>query len=104
MIQGANDVFQQYGIYLILCYTHRLLSEELKAIELTEKPLRRWYDFRLFLISTRKTYPLSSIAVIPVVTTNLYEIKESQNLFDCVYVDHTHAMRIATEHLIQQGA
>ena len=102
MIQGANDVFQQYGIYLILCYTHRLLSEELKAIELLKS---RFGDGMIFVSFDFNQKNISAIqhCGYPVVTTNLYEIKESQNLFDCVYVDHTHAMRIATEHLIQQG-
>ena len=98
MMSFSNMEYTSYS-----AIPHRLLSEELKAIELLKS---RFGDGMIFVSFDFNQKNISAIqhCGYPVVTTNLYEIKESQNLFDCVYVDHTHAMRIATEHLIQQGA
>ena len=102
MIKGANDVFQKHGIYVMLCYTHRSLQEELNAIELL---MGRFGDGMIFVSFNFNEENVSAIrrCGYPVVTTNPYESKEAPNNFDCVYVDHIRAMRLATDHLIQQG-
>ncbi len=101
MIRGANDVFDKHGVYSMLCYTKHSLEEELKFIDL----LMERYGDGMILVSfnfCNKNINAIKKSGYPVVLTNLYETHKEQNAFDCVYVDHTKAMYIATEHLIQQ--
>lgn len=102
MIRGATDVFDKYGVYLMLCYTRHNLSEELKFINLL---MGQYGDGMIFVSFDFNKENIGAIKKCgcPVVLTNLYENKHAGNFFDCVYVDHTRAIYLATEHLICLG-
>lgn len=102
MIKGANHVFDQHGVNCMLCYTKRSLEEELKFIDLLMEHQGDGIICVSFNFCDKNVNAIQKSGR-PAVLTNLYEAKNQQNSFDCVYVDHTKAMFLATEHLIQQG-
>lgn len=103
MIKGANNVFDQHGVYSMLCYTKHNLDEELKFIDLLMEHQGDGMIFVSFNFCDKNINAIQKSGR-PTVLTNLYEAQnQEQNDFDCVYVDHIKAMYIAAEHLIQQG-
>ena len=103
MIRGANNVFDQHGVYSMLCYTKHSLKEELKFVDLLMEHQGDGMIFVSFNFCDENIRAIQKSGR-PTVLTNLYETpNQQQNGFDCVYVDHTKAMYIAAEHLIQQG-
>jgi DNA-binding LacI/PurR family transcriptional regulator len=102
MIGAVNDVLEQQGYYTILAYSEHNIEKEIKIIEALESRfvdglIIGSFDFNERLVETiRKCH-------LPVVLTNLYKSQNDRENFDCVYVDHTKAVFIATTHLLQQG-
>ncbi len=103
MIKGANNVFDQHNVNSMLCYTKHSLEEELKFIDLLMEHQGDGMIFVSFNFCDKNINAIQKSGR-PTVLTNLFEAPDHQpNGFDCVYVDHTKAMYLATEHLIQQG-
>ena len=102
MIQGANDVLEQYGYFILLCHTKHSVAQELKMIRsLTER-----YGDGMILVSfdfNEKNLAAIRDCPLPIVLTNKYGGEKVMDNFDYVYVDDTKGIYLATQHLIGQG-
>ena len=102
MIKGANDVFEKYDYYTLLCYTKHNINEELKMI----KTLREKVGDGMILVSfnfCKKNIKAVNESGMPIVLTNRYDSSDGNDNFDYVYIDTYKGVRIATRHLIDQG-
>jgi DNA-binding LacI/PurR family transcriptional regulator len=102
MIGAVNDVLEQQGYYTILAYSEHNMKKEIKIVKALESRfvdglIMGSFDFNERLIETIRECHL------PVVLTNLFKSQDDRENFDCVYVDHTKAVFIATTHLLHQG-
>ncbi len=103
MIDGASNVLEDNSYYTILYHTKNQVEKEISAVHL----LNQKYCDGIILVSfdfSEKNISEIEASNKPVVLTNLYEKIEKDSNFDCVYVDHEKAMKIATKHLIDGGA
>lgn len=102
MIRGVNQVLEKHGYYTILVYTEHNRNRELSMIEALKE---RFVDGLIMVSFDFNEKVIGAIAEsgLPAVITNLYESRNAQASFDCVYVDHVRATHLATEHLISQG-
>lgn len=103
MIDGASNVLEENSYYTILYHTRSQLEKEISAVDL----LNQKYCDGIILVSfdfSEKNISAIEASNKPVVLTNLYEKIKKDSNFDCVYVDHEKAMKIATQHLIDGGS
>ncbi len=102
MIRGTTEYLDENSYYSMLCYTQHDKQKELKFLNLLSEQygdglIMVSFDFNEELVEhIRKTDS-------PVVTTNNVPSRKKDDTFDSVYIDHTQAMYIATEHLIELG-
>ena len=102
MIKGANEIFEKYGYFTVLCYTKHNIEEELKTIQ----SLREKYGDGMIFVSfnfTKENIDAVNKCGMPVVLTNKYDSVEGNDKFDYVYVDTYIGIKMATQHLIEQG-
>lgn len=102
MIRGTTDVLDKHGYYSMLCYTKHELAEELKFLRL----LAEQYGDGMIMVSfnfNETNMEAIRRSPYPIVTTNPYAEQTDDDQYDTVYVDHTQAMYLATEHLISLG-
>lgn len=102
MIRGTTDVLDKHGYYSMLCYTKHKLKEELKFLRL----LAEQYGDGMIMVSfnfNEKNMEAIRNSPFPIVTTNPYQDSTADENYDTVYVDHTQAMYLATEHLVSLG-
>lgn len=102
MIDGINQVLERYGYYTILSYTNRKPEKELQAIaslreRITDGMIIVSFDFNEKIMDAIRE------SEMPVILTNLYESYAYEENFDCVYVDHTKAIYIATTYCMRKG-
>jgi LacI family transcriptional regulator len=103
MISAVNEVMEQYGYYTILAYSEHDADKEVEIVRalrsrFVDGLIMGSFDFNPRLIETIHECGL------PVVITNLYASADTHyNSFDCVYVDHTKAVSIATSYLLERG-
>lgn len=102
MIKGVYQELEKHGYYTLLAYTDHNREKELNMIEclrerMTDGMIIVSFHFDEEMIrAIRRTN-------MPVVLTNLYESYETEDNFDCVYVDHTKASYIAAGYLVKKG-
>lgn len=102
MIKGANEIFEQYGYFTVLCYTKHKVEEELRMIQ----SLREKYGDGMIFVSfnfTKENIDAVNKCGMPVVLTNKYESPDGNDKFDYVYVDTYIGIKMATQHLVEQG-
>lgn len=102
MINGANSVFEQYSYYMVLFYTKHNLKKELKVIQ----SLKEKYADGMIMVSfnfCKENIAAINSADAPVVLTNKYDSFDGKDRFDYVYVDTYLGIKMATEHLLDQG-
>lgn len=102
MIEGANQVLEKHGYYMILVHSEHNKTKEMGFVEALKERfvdgiIMGSFDFYPGLIRAVRSSP------VPAVLTNLYESGDGKDNFDCVYVDHTKATYIATAEMIAQG-
>lgn len=102
MIKGANDILEEYGYFMLLCYTKHSVNQELKMIRsLCERfgdgMILVSFDFSETILSAVRSCPL------PIVLTNKYDNEQITDNFDYVFVDDTKGVYLATQHLVAQG-
>lgn len=102
MIEGANRVLEKHGYYMVLVHSEHNKSKELGFVEALKEQfvdglIMGSFDFYPGLIQAIRG------ASVPVVLTNFYESGDGKDNFDCVYVDHTKAIYIATAEMIERG-
>jgi len=102
MINGINQVLEQYGYLMILFYTKHSLKEELKAIQNLKEKVADGMIMVSFNFGEENIRAINSLQA-PVVLTNKYVSPEKNDRFDYVYVDTYEGIRQGTEHLINQG-
>lgn len=102
MINGINNVLEQYGYLLLLFYTKHSIKEELRAIQ----NLKERYADGLIMVSfnfCEKNIKAINSLNSPVVILNKYVSPDEEDHFDYVYVDTYTGTKQAAEHLIKQG-
>lgn len=102
LIQGATEVLEKNGYYLMLCSTEKRIEKEIEMLSL----LKQKYCDGIILISFN--FCEKNIAEIrkigrPVVLGNRYLDQHEGDPFDYVYVDHIYGMKLATNHLLDKG-
>ncbi|MFC5649941.1 LacI family DNA-binding transcriptional regulator [Paenibacillus solisilvae] len=102
MINGINQVAEEYGYLLILFYTKHRLSEELKAIQNVKERVADGMIMVSFHFCEENIGAINRLPA-PVVLTNQYESPGGGDRFDYVYVDTFTGIKQGTEHLIRQG-
>ncbi|MBB6636914.1 LacI family DNA-binding transcriptional regulator [Cohnella thailandensis] len=102
MINGINQVLEEYGYLMILIYTKHSLAEELKAIQNLREKVADGMIMVSFNFCEENIRAINALKA-PVVLTNQYVSPAGQDRFDYVYVDTYAGIRLATEHLIGQG-
>ncbi|MEV5025695.1 LacI family DNA-binding transcriptional regulator [Paenibacillus sp. LPE1-1-1.1] len=102
MINGINQVAEEYGYLLILFYTKHRLSEELKAIQNVKERAADGMIMVSFHFCEENIQAINDLSA-PVVLTNQYVSPAGEDRFDYVYVDTFAGTKQGTEHLIQQG-
>ncbi|WP_028610185.1 LacI family DNA-binding transcriptional regulator [Paenibacillus harenae] len=102
MINGINQVAEEYGYLLILYYTKHRLSEELKAIQNVKERVADGMIMVSFHFCEENISAINDLSA-PVVLTNQYESPGGGDRFDYVYVDTFEGTKQGTKHLIGQG-
>ena len=102
MINGINQVLEEYGYLMILFYTKHSLKEELKAIQNVKEKVADGMIMVSFNFTEDNIGAINALNA-PVVLTNQYVSPEGEDRFDYVYVDTYTGIKIATEHLLAQG-
>jgi LacI family transcriptional regulator len=102
MINGVNNILEQYGYLMVLFYTKHNRKEELRVIQNLKEKYADGMIMVSFNYSDTILSALNSVDA-PIVLTNKYDSSDSNNKFDCVYVDTYLGIKQATEHLIKQG-
>ncbi|MDQ0059488.1 LacI family DNA-binding transcriptional regulator [Paenibacillus harenae] len=102
MINGINQVAEEYGYLLILIYTKHQLSEELKAIQNVKERVADGMIMVSFHFCEENIKAINELSS-PVVLTNQFDSPGGGDRFDYVYVDTYAGTKQGTEHLIQQG-
>jgi len=102
MIRGVSDVLEQHGYYTIISYSEHNTEREIKIIEALNTRFVDGMILGSFDFNTRLMDEVGK-SRYPMVLTNLVKSPKRNCNFDCVYIDHVHAVYIATEHLIQRG-
>lgn len=102
MIQGVIEALEANGYYAMLYTTEKSLQKEIDIIRL----LKQKFCDGMIMVSF--DFCEANIAVIrdcgcPVVLTNKYDGQIAGDNFDCIFVDHTMGMAMATEHLLSRG-
>ena len=102
MIRGVSDVLEQYGYYTILVYSEHNVQKEIQFVKALKEHFADGaiiisFDFSDKLIEEIRKCP------VPIVLTNQYDSINGTDNFDCVYVDHTKAVYLATMHVLQKG-
>ncbi|WP_217596332.1 LacI family DNA-binding transcriptional regulator [Cohnella sp. GbtcB17] len=103
MINGINQVLEDYGYLMILIYTKNSLREELKAIQNLREKVADGMILVSFNFCEDNIGEINKLGV-PVVLTNNYTSPHGRDRFDYVYVDTYEGVKMATAHLIGQGA
>ena len=102
MIKGVGDICEKFQYRTILVHTNHSFEKEIQTVE----SMREKFADGLIMVSFNFNEPLIERikrCAVPVVLTNYYEDYSEKSNFDCVYVDHTKATYLATNHLIQNG-
>ncbi|MCC3375385.1 LacI family DNA-binding transcriptional regulator [Cohnella sp. REN36] len=102
MINGINQVLEEYGYLLILFYTKHSLKEELKAIQNVKEKVADGMIMVSFDFGEANIGAINALQA-PVVLTNKYVSSEGSDRFDYVYVDTYEGIKLATGHLLEQG-
>lgn len=102
MINGINQVIEEYGYLLILFYTKHRLTDELKAIQNVKERVADGMIMVSFHFCEENIREINALSA-PVVLTNEYESPEGGDRFDYVYVDTFEGTKLAAEHLIAQN-
>jgi len=102
MINGINQVLEDHGYLLILFYTKHSLKEELKAIQNLRERVADGMILVSFNFCEENIRAINELQA-PVVLTNKYVSPDGNDKFDYVYVDTYKGIRLATEHLLEQG-
>ena len=100
MIRGVNDILEQYGYYTILVYSEHDVRKEIRMVQ----ALREHFVDGMIIVSfdfNKKLMNEIRKSSLPIVLTNLYKSMDEHENFDCVYVDHTKAVYLATMSLLQ---
>lgn len=102
MIRGVFDITEQNGYYTVLAYSQHDTEREIQIIKalktgFVDGLILGSFDFNHRLIEEIRD------SGYPTVLTNLVRTDSGDDQFDCVYVDHTKAVRLATEHLLRRG-
>lgn len=102
MIEGANRVLEKHGYYMVLVHSEHDKNKEMGFIEALKERfvdglIMGSFDFYPGLIQAIRS------SSVPAVLTNFYESGDGRDNFDCVYVDHTKAIYIATAKMIEKG-
>ncbi len=102
MINGVNSVLEENQYYTILVYSNHCPEKELEIV----RSLRERFVDGLIMVSFNFSQQLLQAledAAIPTVLTNNLNTFQFDQKFDCVYVDHTKATYIATNHCLRNG-
>ncbi|MBB6672427.1 LacI family DNA-binding transcriptional regulator [Cohnella nanjingensis] len=102
MINGINQVLEEYGYLMILFYTKHSLKEELKAIQNVKEKVADGMIMVSFDFGEDNICAINALQA-PVVLTNKYVSPAGRDRFDYVYVDTYEGIVLGTEHLIRQG-
>lgn len=102
MINGINQVLEEHGYLMILFYTKHSLAEELKAIQNLREKVADGMIMVSFNFCEENIHAINALNA-PVVLTNQYVSPSGEDRFDYVFVDTYSGIRLATEHLIEQG-
>lgn len=102
MINGINQVLEEHGYLLILFYTKHSLDEELKAIQNLREKVADGMIMVSFHFCKENISAINALRS-PVVLTNQYVSPDGHDRFDYVYVDTYTGVKLATEHLLEQG-
>jgi LacI family transcriptional regulator len=104
MINGINQVLEDYGYLLILLHTKHSLQEELRAIRSVKEKMADGMIMVSFHFCEANIKAINELGS-PVVLTNRYESPGGggEDKFDYVYVDTYAGIRQGTEHLLKQG-
>ena len=99
LIKGASDVLDKQGYHIILCHSKRNLKEELKIINMLKE---RYGDGIVFL-----SFDFNETNVQALMDTNMPTVAICPSSFkcnfDCVHMNITKAMHLATSYLIEMG-
>lgn len=102
MIKGITEVLEKNHYILMLYPTDKKIEKELEAINLCESK----FADGIIMISfdfCKKNIEAIRRSKIPTVLGNEWLGQKPDDNFDYIYVDHTHGMGLATEHLIKKG-
>jgi LacI family transcriptional regulator len=102
MINGINQVLEEYGYLLILIYTKHSLKEELRAIQNLKEKVADGMIMVSFNFNEENIGAINAVQA-PVVLTNKYVSPNGDDRFDYVYTDTYVGIKLGTEHLIAQG-
>lgn len=102
MIQGANDVLEKNGYFTVLCHTNHDIKKEIKMLNFLRE---RYGDGMIFVSFSFNEENISAVnqCKMPVVLTNKYDSEHGNDRFDYVHVDTKSGIKMATEHLINEG-
>lgn len=102
MISSVNEVMANNQYHTILACTHHNAQKELEMIESLKERFVDGLIIGSFDLNNKLLQAMKDLG-IPVVVLNFCNNPAYTEQFDCVYVDHTKAVQIATEHCIQKG-
>lgn len=102
VIKGINEVLEKNHYVLMLYPTEKKVEKELQAVKLCQ----RKYADGVIMISfdfCKKNIDAIRESGIPTVLGNQYLDQKPDDNFDYIYVDHTHGMELAANHLLERG-
>lgn len=102
MINGVNDVLEKNQYYTVLVYSNHCPERELEIVQSLRERFVDGLIMVSFNFSEQLLKALQEVSIPTVLTNNLNSNKFEQQ-FDCVYVDHTKATYLATQHCIESG-
>lgn len=102
MIHGATQALERFGYNILLGYTMHSPKKELEVLHSLKG---RFVDGLIFgsFDYTPKLIQAIEDTGLPTVITSFYESSQSQNFYDCVYMDQPRAAWTATKYCLDNG-